>query len=144
MPDVASDLPRDCGAYVLFIQLAEPLSLDLPAFKGRVLEVGEYAYAGSAYGPGGIRARVRRHLRSVKPLRWHVDRMTAVGRIHRIGVRPEGRECHLVGELLSLGGVPVLPGFGSSDCRTCPAHMLALPTGRDLRIGGLDLIRPPR
>jgi hypothetical protein len=36
----------------------------------------------------------------------------------------------LVRGLLDLPGTSVpLPGFGSSDCRSCPAHLVALPAG---------------
>jgi Uri superfamily endonuclease len=139
MQDAAAELPRAHGAYVLLIRLEGRLSLDMPAFDGKSLSPGLYAYCGSAYGPGGIRARVSRHLRAGKPLRWHVDRLTAAGRTERIGVRVGGRECDLVGELLAGGGLAVLPGFGSSDCRTCPAHLLRLPEGKEIRTGLFDL-----
>jgi Uri superfamily endonuclease len=132
MPDVAAELPREAGAYVLLIHLEGRLSLDMPAFRGKSLSPGLYAYCGSAYGPGGIRARVSRHLRASKPMRWHVDRLTAAGRVERIGIRIGGRECDLAGELLARGVLAVLPGFGSSDCRTCPAHLLRLPDDNNL------------
>lgn len=134
------DFPGEPGAYVLLIRLEARLPLDdIPAFRWRSLEPGLYAYCGSAYGPGGIRARVSRHLRADKPLRWHVDRLTAAGRVERVGVRIGGRECDLAGEMLGHGGLAVLPGFGSSDCRTCPAHLLRLPDGESLPAGLFDL-----
>ena len=38
----------------------------------------------------------------------------------------------LVRDLLELPGASVpVPGFGSSDCRACPAHLVALPAGFD-------------
>lgn len=123
----ATDLPSDAGAYVLLIRLGEPLFLDIPAFSGKILRPGLYAYCGSAYGPGGIRARVSRHLRTDKSLRWHVDRLTAAGGTIRVGIRPNGRECDLVREILAEGGSIPLPSFGSSDCSRCPAHLLAVP-----------------
>jgi hypothetical protein len=46
---------------------------------------------------------------------------------------PGGRECDLLDRLLKAPGAVVpVPGFGSSDCRTCPAHLVALPAGFDL------------
>jgi Uri superfamily endonuclease len=44
----------------------------MPAFRGKSLSPGLYAYCGNAYSPGGIRARVSRHRRAGKPLRWHL------------------------------------------------------------------------
>ena len=127
-----SDVPVEPGAYLLLIELAAPLTLDIPSLGPATLAPGRYAYGGSAYGPGGLKARIGRHLRRDKVLRWHIDRLTAAGRA--IGVRavPGGRECDLVRGLLDLPGTSVpLPGFGSSDCRSCPAHLVALPAGFD-------------
>lgn len=144
MPDVAVDLPRTGGAYVLLICLKERLALEIPAFRDKTLEPGHYAYCGSAYGPGGIRARVSRHLRADKSMRWHVDRLTAAGRLLQIGVRVSGRECDLVAELQRRGGLMALSGFGSSDCAKCAAHLVHLPGGVALPTGIFDLVVPPQ
>lgn len=125
-----SAVPAEPGAYLLLIELAAPLALDIPSLGPATLPAGRYAYGGSAYGPGGLKARIGRHLRRDKVQRWHIDRLTAAGRA--IGVRavPGGRECDLVRGLLDLPGASVpVPGFGSSDCRSCPAHLVALPAG---------------
>jgi Uri superfamily endonuclease len=107
------------GAYALIIRLDKSVA-DLPP--------GCYLYAGSAYGPGGIRARVRRHLTRTKSLHWHVDRLTNSGQVISVIPIPGGHECEIIAVALRLPGVrvPVL-GFGSSDCRMCPAHLLQLP-----------------
>jgi len=57
------------GAYILSIDLAVPLALDIPKFGAATLAPGRYAYCGSAYGPGGLRARIARHLRRDKSKR---------------------------------------------------------------------------
>ena len=117
------------GAYLLVIALDRELPVRLPRRPEAVLPCGLYGYCGSARGPGGLAARVRRHLRADKRPHWHIDRLTAAGRIVDVHLRPGGSECDLVNELLSQPdvGVPI-PGFGSSDCRRCPAHLVALPT----------------
>jgi len=103
------------------------------------LDPGHYVYLGSARGPGGLRARVGRHLRLDKARRWHVDHLTARAPITRVVGRPGRSECALVRALLAhpLVAAPVR-GFGSSDCRACPAHLLSLPAGLDLEaaLGG--------
>ena len=92
------------------------------------LPAGRYAYCGSAWGPGGLKARIGRHLRAAKPLHWHIDQLTAAGRVLEVLARPGERECGLVARLAALAGSGFpLPGFGSSDCRRCPAHLLSLP-----------------
>lgn len=140
MRDAAADLPREPGAYVLLIRLEKRLSLDIPAFQGKSLLPGLYAYCGSAWGPGGIHARLSRHLRKEKPVRWHVDRLTAAGKLEQAGIHIAGHECDLAGKLLAQGGLAVLPGFGSSDCRSCPAHLLRMPNGGDLPKKLFDLV----
>jgi len=42
---------------------------------------------------------------------------------------PGGRECRLVADLLASGATIPLPGFGSSDCRGCQAHLVRLAAG---------------
>jgi Uri superfamily endonuclease len=82
---------------------------------------GWYAYVGSARR--GRDARVARHRRAGKPLRWHADHLFSrypAGRAWLIDTRRS--ECELAA---SLGG-EVVPRFGSSDCG-CPGHLVRLP-----------------
>ncbi|MEE8536170.1 MAG: GIY-YIG nuclease family protein [Kiloniellales bacterium] len=124
-------LTRERGAYLLVIDLDRPLRLDVASLGGAVLAPGRYLYCGSAHGPGGLRARVGRHLRAGKAPRWHVDRLSEAGRVVAVGVLPGGTECGLRARLGRLPGVRVpVAGFGSTDCRRCPAHLLLAPEGR--------------
>lgn len=100
--------------------------------RAAVIAPGRYAYCGSAYGPGGIAGRVRRHLRRGKRPHWHIDRLTESGEIAWVAAVPNGRECALLRRLLDAPWVaPAAPGFGSSDCRACPTHLVKLPAGLD-------------
>jgi Uri superfamily endonuclease len=115
------------GAYMLFIELEGALALPATSRGSRILAPGRYAYCGSAYGPGGLRARLRRHLKREKALRWHIDHLTTAGRIFALGLAPGGQECALFEDLSRHPGVEVpLAGFGSSDCASCPAHLLRI------------------
>jgi Uri superfamily endonuclease len=123
----ASELPSVPGAYVLLLELSALLPIRLPGRPVAALGAGRYLYCGSARGPGGIRARVGRHMRRDKVVRWHIDQLTAAGNVRGVWVFPGGNECALVA---SLGSLPMpIPGFGSSDCRTCASHLLAWPDG---------------
>ena len=129
-PPPMCDLPAVSGAYILLIDLARPLTLDISALGPATLPPGRYAYCGSASGPGGIRARVGRHLKPDKRPHWHIDRLTGPGRVVLASAYPDGHECTLFARLLSLPGVTVpVPGFGSTDCRHCPSHLAAVPAG---------------
>ncbi len=88
-------------------------------------ERGWYAYVGSARR--GRDARVARHFRREKPLRWHADYLfTAVP--PRLAWLVDGplTECELAGALAAQPGAsrPVRR-FGAGDCR-CPGHLIRL------------------
>ena len=126
--------PAVPGAYLLVVDLDAPLALDIASLSPAVLAPGRYAYCGSARGPGGIRARVARHLRAGKAARWHVDRLTAAAAVVSVFAQPGAGECELFARLLAAPGVRVpVRGFGSSDCRRCPAHLAAVPADFDAR-----------
>jgi Uri superfamily endonuclease len=109
--------------------LPRPVSLPPRRFAGE-LAAGHYVYFGNAWGPGGIRARCARHFRRAKKRHWHVDWLTDFAERPMAAAFPGMDECDLVGRALALAGVSVpIPGFGSSDCRRCPAHLLALDAG---------------
>ncbi len=128
------DIPVEPGAYAILVGLSAPSLLRIPRFAGLTLPSGRYAYCGSAYGPGGLRARIARHLRRRKVTRWHVDGLTQLGEIQGVSVRVGGNECDLVVAFASCGATVPLAGFGSSDCRRCHAHLLALPAGLDISV----------
>lgn len=125
----ASDAPPTPGAYALWLRLDAPL----PVAAGKradVLAAGDYLYCGSANGPGGLRARLARHMRREKRAYWHIDQLTAVGHVLGAFVVAGGGECALNA---ALSGLPVpLPGFGSSDCPRCASHLRYFPSGSQL------------
>lgn len=123
----AGALPPVRGAYLLSITLTRTLAGSLRG-KSWWLGPGTYLYAGSANGPGGIAARVARHVRRDKPQHWHVDALTAAASETNALAFPGGDECALVERLQGEGYHFPVPGFGSSDCRSCPAHLLGVST----------------
>lgn len=116
--------PAVPGAYALLIRIDEPLDLTLRPGAHRFVP-GWYVYAGSANGPGGLRARLARHMRADKKPHWHVDRLTqAAARIEALALEG-GSECAIVAALTYSGPFAhVLDRFGSSDCRACRSHLL--------------------
>jgi len=122
------DLPSAPGAYSLVITLSEPLELSIPRLGQPVLSTGLYIYCGSAYGPGGIAARVTRHLRRDKSAHWHIDHLTNTGKIVDVDSWPGGAECDIVDHLLKVyHSTTPISGFGSSDCKQCISHLLSIP-----------------
>lgn len=119
-----ADLPSTSGAYLLLLRLEHPIDIPRPSLSWR-FEAGSYVYAGSAYGPGGLRARVGRHLRRDKRLHWHIDHLTRAADSLSAMIAPGASECALIERLLASGAFTTpCAGFGSSDCRQCAAHLL--------------------
>ena len=119
-------IPNASGAYVLLILLLRPTRLPSVRFSG-LLDPGVYAYIGSAYGPGGIRARCRRHFSRRKARHWHVDWLTTDCDWIDAIAWPDSNECELVKRFLPLWGISTaIAGFGNSDCRQCISHLLRL------------------
>jgi Uri superfamily endonuclease len=124
----ADDAPSLPGAYVLAVELAAPLPVTLPGKPAAMLRPGRYLYCGSARGPGGIRARLGRHMRNGKAVRWHIDRLTEAGKVLGAWAFPGGSECELA---MALSGLPVpIPRFGSTDCNRCRSHLLRWPDAK--------------
>ena len=132
-------LPAAPGTYILILRADAPTELSVRQLGSVTLAAGLYAYVGSAHGPGGLRARVGRHMRAAKPRHWHVDYLTAaLPVVHVVAAATGARlECAWVKQLIELPGTSVpAPGFGSSDCRSrCPAHLVRLPD--DLKLTDL-------
>lgn len=129
MPDA---LPAEPGTYILLMRVDAPLALTPGRLGEVVLAAGLYAYVGSAHGPGGLRARVGRHLRVEKRPHWHVDALTARAPVVEVwaSASVERLECRWAAALAALPGAEgPIPGFGASDCG-CPTHLLRLPADR--------------
>ncbi len=131
--DPLSDLSPSKGAYILQINVEETLIAAIPSLQNPQIDAGLYLYCGSANGPGGIRARVLRHLKRDKKPHWHVDRLTISQGVEAFSLFEQGNECRLIERLLVLSFVSQpYPGFGSSDCRKCRAHLVRLSEGKTL------------
>jgi Uri superfamily endonuclease len=86
---------------------------------------GHYVYVGSAFGPGGVRARVERHARGDGATHWHVDYLRAVTSLEQAwGTHDDTRrECDWAATMRALPGAAIpIRGFGASDC-DCPTHL---------------------
>jgi len=122
-------LPVSAGTYALWFWLTAPLTLSVGRLGQVGLEPGLVVYVGSARGPGGLRARVGRHLRADGRLHWHIDALTAQVPATAVWYTQGAQrlECRWAAQLLTVpeATLPVT-GFGASDC-SCPAHLLTLP-----------------
>jgi Uri superfamily endonuclease len=120
-------IPRAPGTYILVLGVSSPRALQVGRAGVFNLVEGAYFYVGSAHGPGGLAARVGRHVRLHKPCRWHVDYLRAESQVLGAFVREssERLECFWAWWLKTRAACPV-NGFGASDCR-CATHLFRLP-----------------
>ena len=127
-------LPDWPGTYVLILRLPRLAIVEVGRLGCFGFPAGWYAYAGSACGPGGLAARISRHLRSPKQMHWHVDYLRAVAQPDEVwyAAGTQKRECVWARRLGSLSGASIpVPRFGASDCR-CPAHLVHFAAPPDL------------
>ena len=124
------------GTYILWLHLEEPKRLRIGRLGVIAFDPGHYAYVGSAFGPGGIRARVGRHLRREKKKRWHIDYLNSAsqpgGAWICYGDPPLEHRWARVLSSLTGAWLPAA-GFGASDCR-CPSHLIGFSKPPSLRI----------
>ncbi|MHC4680475.1 MAG: GIY-YIG nuclease family protein [Planctomycetota bacterium] len=115
----------DGGVYIAIFHLPRARRIDAGGLGRIVFRPGVYFYVGSAQR--NLAARLERHARRQKPLRWHIDYISAKARmLGAITVAgPRARECELAGELAGMFELAV-PHFGASDCR-CGGHLFYAP-----------------
>jgi Uri superfamily endonuclease len=116
------------GTYALVLHLEHREEIAVGKLGTFIFPAGYYLYVGSALGPGGLEARLARHRRRDKKLRWHVDYLLEHAQLVEVWsvASTDRRECLWAQAARKLPGseIPV-PGFGSSDCR-CPSHLIYL------------------
>ncbi len=107
-------------SYQLLIGLSRSARVDVGRLGRFSFPAGFYVYSGSARR--NIAARLARHLRREKKLRWHVDYLLAARGARVVAVLESTEsECQLCQR---LGGEILVPRFGASDCVAgCGSHL---------------------
>ena len=117
------------GTYALVLRAPRTISIRVGRLGPLDVRRGYYVYVGSAFGPGGVAARVGRHRSGAGRPRWHIDALRCVTRLVEVWIThdPIRREHDWAAAARGdLGGHVPLRGFGSSDCR-CEAHLFRFP-----------------
>ena len=128
-------LQSKTGSYIVWLQLDSDRRIRVGRLGDITFKAGHYAYVGSAFGPGGVRARLGRHFKCHKKKRWHIDYLRAVSTVREAWVSYDDRrlEHHWADTLTGLkdAWLPVAR-FGSSDC-DCKAHLTGFARPLSLR-----------
>ena len=116
-------IPSTPGTYIVVLYLRKGEHITVGHLGNIFFDRGWYAYVGSAFGPGGLAARLGRHLSAQKRLRWHIDylRAWAEPRQMWISTQPDALEHKWAAVLSGLAHKPIA-NFGCSDCK-CPTHL---------------------
>lgn len=118
-------LPTDPGTYALILCNRTPDEQAVGALGTVKLHSGYYIYVGSAFGPGGIRSRVSRHLKASKKLHWHIDYLRRKMPIDAVWYAKTAsvQEHHWAKTIRDWSVATIaFPGFGTSDCQ-CESHL---------------------
>ncbi len=109
------------GIYVAVFVLPAERCIRVGALGRRRFSAGVYLYVGSAQR--NLEARLARHGRRRKPLRWHIDYLARHARMIGAMTIAGGRqaECRTADALARRFARPIRC-FGASDCR-CESHL---------------------
>jgi Uri superfamily endonuclease len=113
------------GTYALISRVITAGPVSIGKLGRHQIEAGYYVYVGSAFGPGGLNARLAHHLRKAGAPHWHMDYLRPSVDIIEVWYTTDRRSReHQWAERLAIHKRASLPiaKFGASDC-TCSAHL---------------------
>lgn len=113
------------GTYALILRTKKSGQLTVGRLGSLQIATGYYVYIGSAFGPGGLGARLAHHDRIAEAPHWHMDYLRPQAEIVEIWYTSDDKSReHQWAENLAAykrSSLP-LPGFGASDC-ACSTHL---------------------
>jgi Uri superfamily endonuclease len=125
---MTGSLPEDKGTYILIASVFQMKRLGIGSLGKFDIVPGYYSYVGSAFGSGGLRARIGHHLESIAAPHWHIDYLLQIAAPVEVWYTTEHRkmEHHWADLLAGIPGFGVpIPRFGSSDYhRSRSSHLL--------------------
>lgn len=128
--------PGTPGSYCLLLFLPRRTRIIVGRLGSFEFKRGYYLYVGSAFGPGGVSARVRRHLVRDKSKHWHIDYLRAETTVKAVWVDiRNGNMEHQWSQSLLKPSAQCGPihRFGCSDC-TCPSHLFHFKRSPDPKV----------
>jgi len=120
-----AEMENHSGTYALILKLDQERTVSVGRLNSTDFPAGFYIYIGSAFGHGGLRSRLGRHITRRKRSRWHIDYLRRFAELVEIWytLHPEKAECFWA-EVIRQSRHTRIPcaGFGASDCR-CRSHL---------------------
>jgi Uri superfamily endonuclease len=117
------------GTYAIVFQSFRSTNTQIGHWGSLDIHPGYYIYVGSAFGPGGVQARVLRHCRKTKSRHWHVDylREQMEPMFAWYSYEPTNLEHRWAQALSKMEQMFPVKGFGCTDCK-CYTHLFTLKT----------------
>ena len=115
------------GTYALILVSSSERLIEIGKLGQLLLQPGYYVYAGSAFGPGGIKARIAHHARISQRPHWHIDYLRSGLHLDEVWYSYDSEKYeHRWADTFSRLRGATLPivGFGASDC-SCKSHLLS-------------------
>lgn len=112
------------GTYAVIFQCRSKATQQVGQWGMISLREGYYVYVGSAFGPGGVKARVSRRYRNTKKPNWHIDYLRRFLRPVTVWYSYHQRrlEHRWAKVFLKMNDMSPFQGFGCSDC-DCYSHL---------------------
>jgi Uri superfamily endonuclease len=112
------------GTYALVLRSHKRAITQIGRWGRLNIKPGHYVYVGSAFGPGGVLARVLRHCRETKSKHWHIDylREFVTPILAWYSHDPVHLEHRWAEMIAGMADTTPINGFGCSDCK-CRTHL---------------------
>ena len=114
------------GTYALILASSSDRLIEIGKLGKFLIRPGYYVYAGSAFGPGGLKARIAHHARFSQRRHWHIDYLRSILLPDEVwySYDSEQHEHRWADTFSRLKGATLpIAGFGASDC-SCKSHLL--------------------
>ena len=113
------------GTYIVVLRSHQAKTIQIGKLAPFDIKKGYYLYIGSAFGSGGVIARLKHHAKVSKRPHWHLDYLRAETNFYAAYAEYSSKkeECNWASILAGMAlSTEPLKGFGSSDC-DCRTHL---------------------
>jgi len=114
------------GTYALILFSSTSSNFEIGKLGTMQVCRGNYVYVGSAFGPGGLAARIAHHTRIAPHPHWHIDYLKQFIQLQSVWFTYDriAREHQWAALLAAMRGAAIpVPKFGASDCK-CTSHLV--------------------
>jgi len=123
------------GTYALILSSSNHSNIQIGRLGKLKLRPGFYVYIGSAFGSGGLRARIEHHKRITQKPHWHIDYLRSFTNLKNVWFTYDSQHReHQWAQLFqnTLEGFISVKGFGASDCK-CESHLFFFKSNLSLK-----------